>query len=480
MVMQMRGHIPNLSATPNNATLPHLIVGLSGGVDSVVLLHLLNNLKSQLGFTLSAMHIHHGLSAHADDWLIFCENYCAALGVEFDSERVRVDQDDGLGIEAAARAARYQALFNRKQALSAQAIVTAHHVQDQAETFMLQAFRGAGVKGLSAMAASDAAGHLRPLLAISKQEICAYAHEHNLQWVEDDSNTNDHYERNFLRSNVMPILRERYPHIDVTLSRSASLLAEAQSLLDIMAQEDLSTCDLQSEWLGESIALPHFHALGEVRAKNMLRGWFQQQQLLMPKRVQLNEYWQQLSAVRPHRYLHLPLSDVSHQHAAFLHHYQGRLYCVRKPPALPEQALIWQGGATQQWGGWSLDFKLVKGKGIALAMLGISPADITLHLRYGKAMTLDASKQLLIHVRSGGEQLQPHANRPRRELKVIFQMLGIPPWQRLFYPLVSLRHADEETLLGLLPATINHDWLPGRNAYGVVITFTPITQSILV
>ena len=440
-----------------------------------MLLHALQQIAVHEGWQLSAMHVHHGLSVHADDWLSFCAAYCHALHVPFYCQQVAVDAQSGQGLEASARAVRYAALAAVQQELGADLLVTAHHVQDQAETLLLQLLRGAGVKGLSAMGVFDAERRLlRPMLHISKSEISEYAHAHALRWVEDDSNSDTRFERNFIRAQVMPVLRDRYPHVDTALSRSANHLADAQQLLDVLALQDLELCGLQEEWLGQSIALQPFYALGEVRGKNLLRGWFQQLQLMMPSCVQLAEYWQQLSAVKPHGYLHLPLQGSNRQHMAYVHHYQGRLYCVSKPAALPDTPLVWQGGDSQRWGEWQLTFKLVKGKGIALARLGISPADITLHLRYGKPFTLSAQTKLLIHARAGGESVQPDAHRPRRELKVIFQMLGIPPWQRAFYPLASVVINDNTpALVGLLPLSIAHAWRPGRNAYGLVVSFSP-------
>lgn len=456
---------------------PHLLLALSGGIDSVVLLHVLHGLANEIPFHLSAMHVHHGLSTQADDWLHFCQQLCAELVVPFYHAQVDVDTQTGYGVESAARTARYQALADTATQIAADYLVTAHHMFDQSETLLLQLLRGAGLKGLSSMALHDTERHLiRPLLGVSRHEIELYAQTHQLQWVEDDSNQDSRYERNFIRLKVMPQLRERYPHMDETLARSARHIADAQTLLDVLAAQDLQSCVLQEEWMGQSIALAAFSSLGAVRAKNLLRHWFQQQKLLMPSRDQLEEYWQQLSEVKPHRYLHLPLRDLAHQQAVFLHHYQGRLYCVRQPKALPESPLEWQGTPSQDWENWKLSFSLVKGKGIAVAKLGIRQADITLHLRYQKPMLLPAGSALLVHARSGGEVLQPDSKRPRRDLKVIFQSISVPPWQRALCPLVSVRLRDQETpiLIGLLPKTINHSWRPSRNAYGLVIQITPL------
>lgn len=472
---QLSGFLAGMSHA--DSTQPHLLLALSGGVDSMVLLYALAQLRQRLPFKLSAMHVHHGLSPNADDWLKRCEQQCLALNVDFYSDKVRLDPHSGQGVEATAREARYQALEQVRKTLDAAAIVTAHHRQDQSETLLLQLVRGAGVKGLSAMGGWDAVRHLyRPLLAVSKTDLLAFATAHQLQWVDDESNTDTQYDRNFMRHTVMPVLRERYPQLDQSLLRTAGHMAEAQSLLDTLAFQDLGQCDLRDEWLGQSIAMPRLYALGDARAKNLLRHWFQLLNLRMPNQDQLQDYWQQLASVKPNRYLHLPLQGQASQQPAYLHHYQQRLYCVVKPHALPQTPLIWQGQASQQWGGWQVHFKVVKARGIALARLGVSPAAITLHRRYGQALPLAEGTFLKLMPRTGGESLQPDAKRPRRELKVIFQMLGIPPWQRAFYPLVQVTTShpgSSETLVSLAGLAIDAAWKPGRNAYGLEISLVP-------
>lgn len=467
-----------LAAQPPEITDPHLLLALSGGVDSMVLLHVLAALAGSAPFTLSVMHIHHGLSPHADDWLALCQQICEAKGIPFYFEKVHVNLQSGQGIEATAREARYLALEAKRQQLGAIAIVTAHHMQDQGETLLLQLVRGAGVKGLSAMSTWDAERYLfRPLLHVHKADILQLAREANYQWVEDESNADTSYDRNFMRQAIMPAMRERYPQLDQALARTASHMAEAQRLLDSLADQDIAACDQREEWLGQSLDIQCLHSLGEVRAKNLLRYWFQQLGLLMPNTEQLQDYWLQLSQVKPHRYLHLPLHGKAGNQPAYLHHYQRRLYCVLKPTALPQTPLVWQGQQTQVWGGWQVHFKVSKGRGIALARLGVNPASITLHKRYGQAITLGEGFELRLAPRTGGETLQPDAKRPRRELKVIFQMLGIPPWQRAFYPIVHVfTHTSTpfQSLVALSSLAVEAAWKPGRNAYGLEIYLSPL------
>src|SRR3989344_6895459 len=176
-----------------------LLLAFSGGLDSRVLLELLAELRSGIGFDLRAMHVHHGLSPNADDWAKFCSDTCAALNVPIEIVRVSVAKDSGLGLEAAARTARYQALLNA----GADYVVLAHHQDDQAETLLLQLLRGAGAKGLSGMASRDEERRLlRPLLDNTRAELLAFAKQHHLQWITDESNVDISYDRNYCRHEV--------------------------------------------------------------------------------------------------------------------------------------------------------------------------------------------------------------------------------------------------------------------------------------
>lgn len=251
-------------------------IALSGGLDSTVLLHLLAGLAQREALPpLSAIHIHHGLQAAADAWPAHCRELCAGLSVPLQVEYVQVAS--GASLERAARDARYAALAARLA--PGDVVLTAQHRDDQAETLLFRLLRGAGVQGLSAMPVSRGLGAgclVRPLLNCSRAELLAYAHEQQLSWVEDPSNADERFSRNYLRRQVLPPLLKRWPQALVSLSRSAAHLSEAGQLLDELAQQDVAAAEASNEfaWLAlPSLALPALRDLSEARQRNALRYW---------------------------------------------------------------------------------------------------------------------------------------------------------------------------------------------------------------
>ncbi|MBN6775564.1 tRNA lysidine(34) synthetase TilS [Pseudomonas granadensis] len=256
----------------------HWRIAFSGGLDSTVLLHLLAQLaKSQSLPALSAIHIHHGLQAAADAWPQHCQAVCDALGVPLIIERVKVQP--GASLERAARNARY-AVFNRLTEHN-DVLLTGQHRDDQAETLLFRLMRGAGVRGLSGIPAQRPVGQgmlIRPLLDVSRAELKAYANAHELAWIEDPSNQDRHFSRNYLRHQVVPPLTERWPQAQASMARSAGHLREAQGLLDELAQMDLAqACTAQDfAWLGlPSLAVASLAVLSPARQRNALGHWLE-------------------------------------------------------------------------------------------------------------------------------------------------------------------------------------------------------------
>ncbi|VVP73278.1 tRNA(Ile)-lysidine synthase [Pseudomonas fluorescens] len=253
-------------------------IAFSGGLDSTVLLHLLARLaKNHTLPALSAIHVHHGLQAAADAWPEHCQSVCQVLGVPL--EVIHVQVGSGASLERAARDARYAAFSEITQVN--EVLLTGQHRDDQAETLLFRLLRGTGVRGLSGMPRQRRLGQghlLRPLLDITRAELEAYASEHQLSWVEDPSNQDRHFARNYLRHEVFPVMSARWPQAMATMARSAGHLSEAQGLLDDLAQIDLSLARTVSEfdWLGvPSLELASLAKLSAARQRNALSHWLE-------------------------------------------------------------------------------------------------------------------------------------------------------------------------------------------------------------
>jgi tRNA(Ile)-lysidine synthase len=402
-----------------------LLVGLSGGVDSVVLLDALHRIARTLGFHLSALHVNHQLSPNAGRWSAFCRDWCRARGIPFRAVKVRVLR--GNSVEAAARAARYAAFAGA----AADYVVLAHHQDDQAETVLLQLLRGAGVKGLAAMPLLRAEGRgprvegkttrhstldtrhaapaiLRPLLDVTRSEIEAYARKRKLKWIEDESNQDIYFQRNYLRHEVLPVVARRFPAYRATLARAAQHLAEAARTLDEVAAAD------GAEWIASgSLAVDALRRLPAARARNLLRYFLAGHGLTMPGAVRLEEALRQALDAKQDARVLVELGDFT------LRRHAGNLHLVRSgsaPPAHYEKH--WRGEkaiALRELGG-VLSLAPARGSGISLARLGARP--------------------VTIRVRQGGERLQPDCRRPRRSLKNLLQEARLPPWQRERLPLL--------------------------------------------
>jgi tRNA(Ile)-lysidine synthase len=253
-------------------------IAFSGGLDSTVLLHLLAHLATTESLpALSAIHVHHGLQAVADAWPEHCRAVCAALGVPL--QIVRVQVQPGASLERAARDARYHAFTEVTR--PGDVLLTAQHRDDQAETLLFRLLRGAGVRGLSGMPRQRPLGKghlLRPLLDVTRAELEAYASEHGLSWIEDPSNLDRQYSRNYLRHQVFPALTRRWPQAVATMARSAAHLTEAQGLLEELADMDLREASSVGEfaWLGlRSLELASLAQLSDARQRNALSHWLE-------------------------------------------------------------------------------------------------------------------------------------------------------------------------------------------------------------
>ena len=400
-----------VSLSASHKKMKTMTVALSGGIDSVVLLHLLHRLQKTQNFTLKASHVHHGLSKNADKWVKFCEKLCTKLSVPLDVHYIKLPQKKSLGIEGEARRLRYEKLLQTKADL----VVLAHHEDDQAETFLLQLIRGAGVKGLSSMAHFDDTRRLwRPLLNTSRTEIESYAKKHKLKWVNDESNLNIDFDRNFIRSKVLPILKNRFGHIIKVISRSSAHLAEAQYLLNDLAKIDLKNY-FKSYIYKHKLQVKTLDKLSNTRAKNVLRYWLEFNHQLMPSRDLLDELLRQVLTAKKDAELKMQLSKDYE-----IRRYKDEIYIVRKN--LKNQKnyeIIWKGEQEILLpNGTQLNFKKVKGRGINFKLLN--------------------NQKLIIRNRQGGEFFKPDSKRPTKKIKQLLQESDLPPWEREFLPLIFI------------------------------------------
>ena len=280
-----------------------MAVGLSGGCDSVVLLHVLSGLG--LGERLQAIHVRHNLSANAGQWAGFCADYCRRLGVDLLLREVHVERGSRLGLEAAARAARYCAFA----ACTTDILLLGHHADDQAETVLFNLLRGAGVAGAAAIPVERRLGRLRilrPLLDCTRREIEAYARDHRLPWVDDESNADTALSRNFLRHDVLPVLAARFPAAGRNLAQAAGHFAEADALLG-----ELAAADWQAVARDDAVPLGALRALSLARLKNLLRHRLRTLGWQVPAAARLDEFCRQLHCAGPDRHPALELREGS-------------------------------------------------------------------------------------------------------------------------------------------------------------------------
>lgn len=292
----------------------HVVVGFSGGVDSISLLHALATGPFADGKLagLSALHVHHAISPNADSWEVFCRQYCDRMNIGFASLRVDVPRGTRDGLEGAARRVRHAALATS----DADWIALAHHRNDQAETVLFNLLRGSGVAGAAAM--PERSGRiLRPLLFVGRDEIEHYARQHGIEWIEDESNADVRHTRNFMRQRIFPELEQRFPAASRNLAAAAARFAETQVLLD-----DLARLDLGNE-TGFPLRVEDFAALGEARARNLLRYLLGRHGVQIPSEARLREAARQMQAAGEDKHPSVKLGEH------LLRRRRGRIYLER-------------------------------------------------------------------------------------------------------------------------------------------------------
>lgn len=432
-----------ISVVENNVDLSvhqRMVLALSGGLDSVVLLHILVHFLGDLSIDLRAVHVNHQISPNALQWVRFCRDLCNRLHIKLIVSKVNVAT--GNSLEGAARQARY-AVFAK---IRPDVLFLAHHRDDQAETVMLQLLRGSGPRGLSAMPLTgamvdrkktDPTQLIRPLLNSSRAEIVEYAERHQLSWIEDESNRDESYLRNFLRHSILPLIKDKLPQVDITLARAAQLQAETSELLDILAVEDLQ--NINEGLASSSLSILGLGELGSLRARNVLRYFLRAHQVLMPDHAYLDEILQQVLTARPDAQLRLKLQGYE------LRRYQYRLYIVPTIPVLDRFfACNWNGQSRltiPQLGGTLLS-RRQKGRGISGLLIN--------------------TDKLRVCLRSGGEKLRPERGGHLRSVKNILQESKLPPWERERLPFIYA----SDRLVAIANLAIDVDFQVNKDEFG--------------
>ncbi|MBL4868153.1 MAG: tRNA lysidine(34) synthetase TilS [Pseudomonadales bacterium] len=396
-----------------------ILVGYSGGVDSQVLLHIFAELRNKLPeLTVRAIHINHDLSPNADQWQAHCRQYCDVLHIPFIAEKVQIDKQKG-GIEAAARTVRYD--MYRRHLQQHEVLALAHHQDDQAETVLYRLMRGAGVKGLSGMTVAkgpffdgavdsrEAINIIRPLLLSTKEQIIQYAKDNGLSWVEDESNENIHFSRNFLRHKILPEMEKHWPHAANSIARASRHCQEADELCGELAQQDAALCmGKQGRLLVEKI-----HQLSDIRQRNLLRYWIQYLSLPMPSESVLGNIQNELLNADESAQ---PLVVWGNAEAR---RFQSELYLMRSLSATDKQQSV----------SWD-----------AISPINWKPLQKTIEVRESNVgLSKRYQGQLLsLSVRQGGERCRPSGRTGgSQKLKKLFQEYGLEPWLRDLWPILS-------------------------------------------
>lgn len=396
-----------------NTTAQAYLIALSGGLDSTALLSLFRKLReNQPHLRLRAIHIHHGLSPNADHWATHCQTLCDKFDIPLTIERVKVDASQG--IEAGAREARYQAI--RQHIQPDEMLVTAHHLNDQTETFFLALKRGSGLQGLGAMQPQSTLFGMkifRPLLPFSRAQLADYVRAEKLHWVEDESNADNRYDRNFLRNQILPTLRERWTHIDEAVQRSAQHCFEQQSLINELLQDCFREhCNVKAEF-----QLLNFTQYSSAKQTALLRMWLTENHCEMPSKRQLTQLIQDVIFAKEEANPQFQLGEK------VIRRYQSCLYLTRKLADLSGICIEMENSPLilpDQLGELYLERKAETFLFLWQAYsVELPPTDLPIHIRFGY---------------SG--KVKHHPKRPREEMKKLWQSLGVPPWLRNRIPLI--------------------------------------------
>jgi len=411
----------------------HLLVGVSGGIDSVVLGHSLSQLRSQYPFDLTFIYVDHQLHPESKKWAESVKRLARKLSTEYIYEKVSIDQDLKLGIEGAARKHRYQVLKKYQKDI----LVLAQHEDDQLETLLLQLARGAGSKGLSCMPEYHNILKIwRPLLDVSKILIHRYQQEHNLNFIEDSSNLDNKYDRNYLRNKVIPLIKKRFPQFATTSGRSIKHIADAynyQNLMNAELYENVLEGTNQLNGL-------RLNKLSDYDMGNVIRYWLNEHQVLMPSVKVLRQIVNQVKKITLESCINIKVDDVS------IRSYNNSLFLLKNIEK-PIKTIVWKSqNKVTLFNNKEVEINKIVGKG----------------LRFDESKNILIGKPLNMNLK-----IKIKANQPARSLKYIFQENKIPPWEREHYPCVYV----EDKLIAVIGLADSVEYTANKTETGLCFKY---------
>jgi len=422
-----------------------LCIALSGGADSMVLLDVLAEVrKDNPAMTVRALHVNHQLQPHSADWSRHCVAVARELDIECTVLTVSVTDTADMGVEASAREARYAAF---KSALRpGEVLLTAHHADDQLETILLALARGSGVDGLAAMPTCVRFGtgwHARPLLGFTHESLHAWALHRNLNYIDDPTNTDTHYDRNFLRQRVVPMLKDRWPAMARTASRSASHLAEAQALLDDWTENDYLLASVD-----DALSVDALRELPAPRRRALLRYWLQQHEILMPSTRVLHA-------------LEHDMLNAKHDRVPQVRWWGAEVHRYRELLYIEQPLADWDVSAQLEW---DIRQELVLPCNLGCLQLGTAGLPLTPSATGIAKQRLP--DKLTVKFRDGGERIRLPGEKHHRALKKLLQESSVLPWWRERLPLI---YANDQ-LVAVADLWVDHDFAarPGEPTTALV------------
>jgi len=428
----LKNHIQRLN-------IKKICVSLSGGLDSIVLLHALQKIAGEQ-IDLRAIHFNHNLTDGSQSWAQFCKKICNQLNVNLDIYSLKINLHEGFGIEAAARKARYQKL--RKNIQKDECLMTAHHQDDQSETILLRMARGTGIDGLQGIQRQFYFGQgiiLRPLLDFTRDQVEDYAEQNKLEWVEDVSNKEVYFDRNFLRKKVIPIIKERWPSFPNSVSRLSEISSQTLNLLKELAEQDIGKdCSITE------LNIDVFNDKSNERIINIMRYLISRNKMTTPSMrvlntgidILLNQESMNPSMVWDDYCIKRYLNKLYFLHASQLkpnQNYEPINWKIKMPLRLDND-------------GGLLKVKVIRGGGLSLSK---------------------CNQNLTIKYRIGGESIKPVGHKITKKLKKLFQENHILPWVRDKIPLIY----SETTLIGVADLWAHDDYTAPQNEQGFLINW---------